>query len=250
VNGININTPIMPLGYPKDLPHVSAAEAYQRNIAAIRAAGGIPQVNHPNLGWSVRLEDLLPLSSPYLFEVWNSFPTSNNLGSVDDNGNTLPSPEALWDGLLSRGKVVWGVASDDTHEYRKFDYRDEPTPGKGWIVLQAKSLTVSEIMQAMQTGHFYASTGVTLESYSADDRGIAIQIVQRQDWNITQKASTRYITRFVGANGRTLAEVPGLSPHYAFRGDESYVRASIIDSDGRRAWTQPVFRDDRSKETK
>jgi hypothetical protein len=52
---------------------------------------------------------------------------------------------------------------------------------------------------------------------------------------------TRYATRFIGADGKVLAEVYGLAPRYRFRGDEVYVRASIVDSDGRKAWTQPFF---------
>jgi hypothetical protein len=49
------------------------------------------------------------------------------------------------------------------------------------------------------------------------------------------------MTRFIGADGRVLAEVPGRSPGYRPKGNEKYVRASIVDSDGRRGWTQPVF---------
>ena len=60
-------------------------------------------------------------------------------------------------------------------------------------------------------------------------------------------ADARHLTRFVGKGGRVLAEVPGLEPRYAIRGDEGYVRASIVDSNGRRAWTQPVFLDGASR---
>lgn len=55
----------------------------------------------------------------------------------------------------------------------------------------------------------------------------------------------RYTTRFIGQDGAVLAEASGLSPHYRFRGTKTYVRASIVDSNGHRAWTQPVFRDGR-----
>jgi len=43
-----------------------------------------------------------------------------------------------------------------------------------------------------------------------------------------------------GRGGRVLAEVAGASAHYEIRGDEGYVRATVTDSNGRRAWTQPV----------
>jgi hypothetical protein len=238
VNGINTNRLIMPL--PRE--NVSMARTFARNVTEIERAGGVPQINHPNLAWSVRLEDLRTLEGPFLLEVWNSFPTSNNLGGIDEKGTRSPSTEALWDALLSSGKVVWGVASDDTHEYRALDDRESPTPGKGWIVLQAASLSVRAVMDAIAHGRFYASTGIALESYSADQSHIALRIRPQREWSPSLIPSARYTTTFIGENGRVLAEMHGPTPEYRFKGDERYVRASIIDSDGRRAWTQPVIR--------
>lgn len=57
----------------------------------------------------------------------------------------------------------------------------------------------------------------------------------------TEAVDSRFLMRFIGKGGRVLAEVTGLAPRYIIRGDEGYVRASINDSNGRRAWTQPVF---------
>jgi hypothetical protein len=246
VNGINVDRATMPIGFPDFGRDVSPQAAYERNIAAIYEAGGIPQVNHPNLQWSVRFQDLQPIAQPFLLEIWNAFPTSNNLGGTDDNGAVAASAEELWDALLSSGKIVWAVASDDAHEYHKFDDRESPTPGKAWIVIQAPSLSTSAVMQALRRGQFYASTGITLVSYSADKNGISIRLAQTSDWNPTLKPSARFLTRFIGANGRTLEEVRGTAPQFHFKGDEQYVRASISDSDGRRAWTQPVFLDIRA----
>lgn len=191
----------------------------------------------------MQLSDLLPLTQPFLLEVWNAFPTSNNLGGIDDAGSAAPSSEALWDSLLSDGKVVWAVAADDTHEYFRFDDRLSPTPGQAWIVLQAPRLTESAIMSALRRGQFYASTGVTLQHYEANQRGISIRLEQTPEWSPTaSKSNTRFVTRFIGENGRLLAEATGLAPEYRFKGDETYARAQIIDSNGRRAWTQPVYR--------
>lgn len=253
VNGIGTSRVIMPVGHPaKAAEGISMAEAYQRNTAAIAAAGGIAQVNHPNLFWSVRPADLLTIAQPFLMEIWNAFPSSNNLGGADGSdgaggGTVSPSTEGLWDDLLSRGRIVWGVASDDVHEYYKLDDRESPTPGKAWIVVRAPALTTEHVMEALRAGRFYASTGVVLDTYEADDRGIAMTLVPPTNWNTTIKLPTRFVTRFIGEQGRVLAEVHGTSPSYRFTGGERYVRASITDSDGRRAWTQPVFRDERAE---
>ena len=38
-----------------------------------------------------------------------------------------------------------------------------------------------------------------------------------------------------------LADVAGVAARYMIRGDEGYVRATVTDSHGRRAWTQPFW---------
>ena len=135
VNGIDTDRVILPIG-PKEANNktgllklaadsVSVTQAYQRNLAEVKRAGGIAQINHPNLLWSVGIEDLLPIDTPYLMEIWNAFPTSNNLGSKDQ-----ASTEAIWDTLLTQGKTVWGVASDDSHEYHTFENRESPRPAR------------------------------------------------------------------------------------------------------------------------
>jgi len=75
--------------------------------------------------------------------------------------------------------------------------------------------------------------------------GISIKIKPGTEWSGGAESNTRFIIRFIGANGHVLAEAGGRSPLYSFKGDEPYVRASILDSNDRRAWTQPVLRDGR-----
>lgn len=59
------------------------------------------------------------------------------------------------------------------------------------------------------------------------------------------RTPARYLTRFIGTGGKVLAESAGTHPAFDLRGDEGCVRAAITDSNGRRAWTQPVFTDGR-----
>jgi hypothetical protein len=247
VNAINSNKLILPLGYPNYSPTgLTLPQTYLRNVDEVYAAGGIPQINHPEAISGPGLKDLLAIQRPFLFEVWNAFPSIGALGGVADDGTVSPSFESLWDSLLSQGKTVWGVASDDVHDYLHFDDHLAPTPGKAWIVIRAPELTLDAVMNAMRRGHFYASTGVALKEYHADSNGISMTIDPPFAWkSTTEKETVLYHTRFIGRDGRVLAEMNGLSPHYQCKGDEGYVRASITDSDGRRAWTQPVFLDGR-----
>jgi hypothetical protein len=209
---------------------------FDTNIAAILAQGGIAQVNHPNYRWSVKPEDLYNVPDGTLLEIWNGQGHINNLGGGNRQDDVRPSAEGFWDILLSRGKHIWGVGGDDSHDFTEPGVHD-PTgaaPGQAWIMVRAPELTADAIKSALMRGDFYASTGVSLGDYVAGENQIVVKID-------TRRLGTRYRTQFIGKNGRLLQETAGDSAIYSIKGNEGYVRARIIDSNGKMAWTQPVF---------
>lgn len=234
VNALGLARGVTRLGERGVAHGISLADAYARNIAEIRAAGGIPQVNHPNFRWSVRLEDLSALPDSTLLEIWNGHTGVNNLGGVDEAGRVAPSAEALWDSLLTRGKAVFAVADDDSHSFRASDADSYALtrPGRAWIMVRADTLTEPAILGAIRRGDFYASTGMTLSELAATDSALTIAVLPVYD--------SRYTIEFVGSGGRMLATIHGSRATYLIRGDEGYVRARITDSNGRKAWTQAM----------
>jgi hypothetical protein len=90
-------------------------------------------------------------------------------------------------------------------------------------------------MSAIDKGDFYASTGMELDDYHANPKQVTIKI--KED----KRFQTKYRTQFIGKSGRLLQECTENPAVYAIKGDEKYVRARIMDSNGRKAWTQPIF---------
>jgi hypothetical protein len=207
----------------------TVVDVIQRDVDAIRKAGGVPHVNHPNFGWAISGDDLQRLDRTKLFEVYNGHHLVNNVG-----GGGVPGMEEVWDRLLSNGKVMYGIADDDAHVFKQPGNPDVPGPGRGWIVVRAERLAPRPIVDAIERGDFYASTGVELSDYVVTDKAIAI--------TIKQQASSKYRIQFIGRNGRLLTEAISSPATYTFTGDERYVRARILESNGRMAWTQPVIR--------
>jgi len=223
--GINVGEAVPPQGGS------SIAETLRRDARAVRAAGGVPAANHPNFHWALTAEHIVAAEDVKHFELHNAHPLVNNRG-----GGGKPSTEEIWDQVLSTGRVLYALASDDAHHFYGEFTRSRTNPGRAGIFVRAAELTAAAIAAAIDRGDFYATTGVRLESYEADATAIRITLPQSPDPN-----ARRYRTFFIGRGGTVLQRDDSLKPSYAFRGDELYVRARIEASDGSVAWTQPVF---------
>jgi hypothetical protein len=199
----------------------------QANVDVIREAGGVPLINHPNYRWALNTETLRQTTGVSLFELFNGHPWVHNMGGAD-----APSMEAVWDALLSGGKRIYGVASDDAHYWKKFD-QEQPNPGRGWVFVRAQQLSPAALTQAMLAGQFYSSTGVELADLIVTPNAIEVRIKQDRDF--------KYRTEFIGDGGRVLAQSTGLAARYELKPGVTYVRAKVTDSGGRSAWVQPVF---------
>lgn len=204
----------------------------QANVDAVREAGGVPHINHPNFRWAFGLQELLQVRNDSLLEIHSGHPLVHNEG-----GDGAPGMEAVWDALLSAGKRIYGIAVDDAHHFQGEFARERSNPGRGWIAIAARRLDAGELMRNLERGHFYASSAVTLDSITVSASAISLRIRQESDF--------KYTTTFIGDGGRVLARVGGLSPRFALEpagaGGLTYVRARVDDSGGGKAWVQPVF---------
>lgn len=206
----------------------SALDVVQRNVNAIRASDAVPHVNHPSFGWALSAEELAQVKNLTLFEIFNGHPQVNN-----DGGGGVPSLEAMWDQILSRGVLLYGLAVDDAHHFKRHDDRTASRPGKGWVYVRADSLAPRAILEAMERGDFYSSTGVELNDYVVTDSTMTV--------TVRETAWSKYRIQFIGRGGVVLQESLESPATYRFRGDEEYVRARVLESNGERAWMQPVI---------
>ena len=222
VNGLGLATVVRPQRGTTIVSNV------QKNVDAVRAAGAIPQINHPNFGWALTANDLMQINGAPLVEIYSGHPLVNMTG-----GGGMPGVEEIWDTVLTRGKVIYGVAVDDVHHLKRLGDRAAATPGHGWVVVRAAELTPAAILSALERGDFYASSGIELAEYALTPREIRVKIAE--------KTNRKYTTLFIGAEGRILQRSFTAESVYRRTGKEKYVRVKVIDSNGYMAWTQPVF---------
>lgn len=264
------------INLPEEVPEQKGAtlvEILRKDLAAIdsieRRTGReiVAVLNHPNFLWSQTAEDILRLPELRFFEVYNGHPLVNVTGDSLHAGS-----ERIWDivlaGRLSGGGApLYGVATDDTHDYHAFAPA-ERNPGRGWIMVRAARLDADSLMAAMKRGDFYASTGVELLDLRRDGAKLSLAVSAEPGASYTiQFVGTRaghdttsiavhdstgrpLTRRYSPQVGELLAEVKGTSAEYTMRGDELYVRARVISSrpksnesypgEVEMAWTQPV----------
>ena len=250
VNATNLQQLIPPQGGN------TVRECMQRNIDAVLAQRKrtgrpmFPHLNHPNLGWAVSPEDLAAVTGERFFEVYNS----GSPGVKNEGDDTHPDTERMWDLVLTdrlrRGaEMMYGLAVDDAHTYGQIEpRRSNSNPGRGWVMVRAATLSPAALIEAMEAGNFYSTTGVVLEDVHFENGRLAIKI--------RAEAGIKYTTRFIGTRrntssiGQTLAEISGEQAEYVMTGDELYVRATVISTKPKQnpyragevevAWTQPV----------
>ncbi len=249
MNAINIQDLILPRGGN------SVAEVMQNNLDAVweqRERTGqlmFPHINHPNFGWAIKANDMMGLRGERFFEVYNGHPHVHNYGD-----STTYGMEELWDNLLIRylqdGKPpLYGLATDDSHHYLEYKV-GLSNPGRGWIMVRANELSPDAIIKAMESGDFYATTGVLLEELKTDKKRLSIEVAA--------KPGTHYTIQFWGARASTsnekervlLKEVKGTNASFRLTKKDLFVRAKIIsdtpqtnpfqDGDVETAWTQPL----------
>jgi hypothetical protein len=226
VNGLNLGELVPPQGGG------SVVDVVQRNVDAIRTAGGVPHINHPNFRWSITTEELQQVRNNKLFEIFNGHPTVNNAG-----GGGVPGLEEIWDAILTSGTLLYGIAVDDAHTFKDPGNPAVAGPGRGWVAVRSQRLEPRALMEALERGDFYASTGVELTEVQTTRDRMRVEV--------RATSYSKYRIQFIGRRGQLLQESLEPSAAYAFRGDEGYVRARVLESNGRMAWVQPVVVDSR-----
>lgn len=222
LNGINIRQVIPPRH------GATIIETLQNNIDAIREAGGIAQINHPAWRRSFGADEMAAIRGAALMELYNMTTDSNNYSA-----GGVPGMEEIWDRILSKGTLIYGVITDDAHNFRGDFMPDDANPGRGWVMVRAAELTPDAITHALESGDFYATTGLLLEDVQISDNQYSLKIRAEKDFS--------YTTTFIGWGGQILKEDHSLTPVYSFTGTERYVRARVFCSTGKVAFTQPVL---------
>ena len=230
----------------------SVAEVMQNNIDLVvaqrRQTGQpmFPHINHPNFYYAITAQDLMQLRFERFFEVFNGHPMVHNYGDEKREGT-----EAMWDKInahfLKQGRpLMYGLATDDSHNYQFFGLEYSNT-GRGWVMVNAPALTPRALIESLEAGRFYATSGVELENL--------IQTPESFSFRVKAEVGVSYTIQLIGLKkGKEKAEIyreiKGTEANYTLAEEDLMVRAKIISTkpkynpfsagDVETAWVQPI----------
>ncbi len=218
---------ILAVGLPADFapgnaPHFFPVEGQETGPDLARRcvdAGAYVAVAHPQ--WSgMTLEDARSIDAAHAVEVYNH-------GCA--MGCDRPDGFHTLDLLLSEGRKLNLIATDDAHF-------SEPDHFGGWVMVKAQDNTPEALLDALKSGAFYASQGPELHDIRIDHAGITVECSAASAVILQGHGSAA--TAVHGAS-MTQATVP-----LARFANSRWVRITVADRAGKRAWSNPIWLDD------
>jgi len=217
---------ILAVGLPKDFtpsntPHslpIKDQETGPELAQRARDAGAFVAVAHPE--WSgLTTRDARSIEAAHAVEVYNHRCAT---------GFDRPHGFYTLDQLLSEGRKLTLCATDDAHF-------SKPDHFGGWVMVKAEENKPEALLAALKAGHHYSSTGPEFRGAHWEDRYVTVE-------------SSAVVSVIVQGHGSAAVAVHGDSMTRTRvtldRFHRSpWMRVSIIDKAGKRAWLNPVYRD-------
>lgn len=185
--------------------------------ARARAAGAFVAVAHPQ--WSgLTLADARTIEAAHAVEIYN-----HGCATGCDRGDGF----SIADLLLSEGRDLTLIATDDAHF-------SEPDHFGGWVKVRAAENTPDALLAALKDGAFYSSQGPTI--HHAELVGNSVVVESSAVVSVIAQG------RGTGAKGVHGESMTRTEVSLDRLNGSDWVRVTVIDRAGRRAWTNPIRR--------
>lgn len=212
----------LPLDFsPPNAPHfrpVEGSESAASIAQRARDAGAFVAIAHPH--WSGMTEaDARTITAAHAVEIYNH-------GCVVDNdrGEGFMTLEHL----LNEGQHLNLIATDDAHF-------NTPDFFGGWVMVKATQNTPEALLEALKAGTYYSSTGPEINDIRFTQGGIEVDC-------------SSAATIIVQGQGTSMATLHGKSMTTGLLSldrlaSSPWVRVTVIDRAGKRAWSNPIWLD-------
>jgi hypothetical protein len=207
---------ILAVGLPADFAPTPPGQRGPALAERCAAAGAFVAIAHP-AWYGLTIADADSIGAAHAVEAYN-----HTSAVKTDRGDGW----GLLDALLARGRRLLACAVDDAH--CKYD-----DWFGGWVMVKATAPEPDLLVEALKAGRYYSTQGPAIHALEIGRDEVSIEC---------SPAST------IAALGRGSAEAATLGnalrgtrlPLAKFRAG-GYVRVVVVDEQGRRAWSNPVW---------
>ena len=203
-------------------------EYVNKLIAEAKEHGFIVCYNHPT--WSNESqEDFVHLQGLCAMEIVNYGSLAAGLWEYNVHE---------YDAMLRAGQRIMCLATDDNHNDYPFGHPQCDSFG-GWTVLSMPSLSYDNVIQAMENGDGYASTGPAIEEIYYDTDDGKVHIKTSPAYKIILNSAGRRRTLACSPDGSPITEAA-----LSIVADTPYVRVTVDDGKGGYAFSRGYFLDE------
>ena len=220
---------IVAAGLPVDFAPLGESEIGLEIAQRAHVAGAFVGIAHP--AWnSLVVEDARAAAAfAHAVEIYNH----GCAGEVDRGDSWYMS-----DLLSQEGFRLSAYASDDAHiEFPLYPDTWRADAFGGWVQVKAKSLDPDALVAALKAGHYYSSTGPVIHDITNEDDHLIVECAPA-----VQVFASGNGSRFHRVRGGDITQAA--IPLAGFR-QHGYLRITVVGEDGGRAWTNPIWLDER-----
>jgi hypothetical protein len=209
---------ILSVGLPLDFAPPPPEETGPQLAARCVAAGAFVALPHPAWnGMTVADADSIPCA--HAVELYNH--TSH---VEEDRGDGT----VMLDALLSKGRRIWGCATDDAH-FKRNDWFG------GWVMVKSETLEPEALVEALKAGRFYSSQGPEIHALQVSATEVTVECSPAATIIALGRGSAGAFSHAPGQRSARL-------PLDKFR-KGGWLRVVVVDETGRRAWSNPIWLD-------
>jgi hypothetical protein len=208
---------VVALGLPLDYAPWSSGETIQSMCRRAHAAGAFLGLAHPQW-YGLTLADALSIPEAHAIEIYN------HGCAVDcDRGDGL----VMLEDMLAQGRHVNAYAADDAHFHT-------PDARGGWVMVKAPALEPELLLDALKDGAFYSSQGPEIHTIAVQGAEMVVHCSPAARVGAVGDGPASSVVHGQNLTEATLP-LEGL-------GEAGYIRVTVADAQGRRAWSNPIWR--------
>ncbi|MBC6439530.1 MAG: PHP domain-containing protein [Rhodospirillales bacterium] len=208
---------IKSIGLPFDFEPLRDGETGPEIARRAHEAGAFIGIVHPSW-YGLTHADARELPFAHAVEIYN-----HGSAVEVDRGHDWP----FLDVLLNEGWKLSGYAADDAHELTH-DWLG------GWVMVQAEENEPELLLHSLKAGRYYSSMGPEIHDIAVEDGRVNVR---------SSEASVIAIQGRGSRSGREMGDCITRASFDLYPFEDSYFRITVIDKDGKRAWSNPYWLD-------